>query len=200
MGGSPHKIVVGGSRSGKTYLVKNKLLPDALSTSQSLLVFDSETEFKDVANYSTSNLSEFDKAASKAQLVAYEPVTPPETEERGKEVDRFLEVADKHRPCIVVLEEAHENMASHPMKVLSRNLHKAVKKGAKYGMSLVFVSQEPNDILKSFWNNVGEVVVFRLKMDLDHWSLDYSPTELPQYHYIRSTDNVYESDKLCKPL
>jgi len=198
----PHKIVCGGTGSGKTTFMRNKFIPSGLKAVGRVAVFDSEDEYNDIAEFRANTIKELKKAiAAGKRFVTYEPSTPPKSEARGRELDAFLAVCDSFKPIIAVIEEAHENMRTHHMVRLSEKLYTGVKKGRKYGLNLVFVSQEPNDIVKPFWNNVGEVIAFRTKDSLDHWSFDgCDPREIPKYHYIRSKDNVFAEDRLCKPV
>jgi len=202
----PHALVLAGSGAGKTVLAKNKLIPQAHNTGKTVIIVDVEDEYGDIADAVVEDASDIPDAVKAGHSIVR--IVPEykgyQNEHAGRALDRILFWCDKVKPCVVFVDEAHEFQTS--AKVWSEYLSRVLKKGRKYGMTVVQLSQESTDINNSMFRNSG--IMYCLNMNtpnskIEDWltdrDLEYL-TEIPPYHYLVLYQNVWKDNKLCEPV
>jgi hypothetical protein len=80
---------------------------------------------------------------------------------------RNLPEGGRHRPFLVVLEEAHRYLSAEGVTPASAVVERVVKEGRKYGLGLMLVSQRPSEIRSTVLSQVGTFFVLRLTNTTD---------------------------------
>lgn len=74
----------------------------------------------------------------------------------------------RHRPVLIVLEEAHRYLADAPSVRLAReSVNRIAREGRKYGMGLMLVTQRPSELPETALAQVGTIVALRLTNGTD---------------------------------
>lgn len=199
-------VVNGGSGSGKTLYVKKRLLKKLKSMGIKVGIVDVEDEYGDIADARVQHPDQFDQAFKQGHdLVRIEPeLSMRDQELNGEILDDIIAGITRYDGLVCILvEEAHNFQTNR--KVYSDYLYKVMKQGRKYGIMVIQVSQEPQDLHRSTWNNSEYYIVFRVdtvpdklekKLDPD----DPHPEKIPRYHYLVVQADVYTDNVLKPPL
>jgi DNA helicase HerA-like ATPase len=192
---SGDKTVAGTDGSGKTFLVKHKLIQEAVEAGNKVAIIDVEDEYGEVSDAVVDRPEDFIRAFKDGHdVVRYkikhrlkEPTRPTHLEHNGKELDKVLRKVVAYQGDLqVVLDEAH-NFQSNS-KMYSGMLYKILKQGDKHGINLIQASQEPQDFHRNSWSLGGDIIAMPMR-DLPRKLEDLldngnDPRELSQYHYI----------------
>ena len=189
------KTVAGTDGSGKTYLVKNFLIPEARKQGNKICIIDVEDEYGDISDARAGKPEQVIKAfrdghdvvriVPKARLKP--PNMPSNLEHNGKELDKMLrKIVAFQGDLMIVIDEAHNFQTN--TKMYSGMLYKILKQGDKYGINVIQASQEPQDYHRNSWNLGGDIIAMPMRdlpsklKELLPGNLD--PRELDRYHYI----------------
>jgi hypothetical protein len=80
---------------------------------------------------------------------------------------RNVEVGGRHRPLLVVLEEAHIYLPNEGRGRAAAAARRIAKEGRKYGVGLMLVSQRPSEIDHTILSQCGTMVAMRLTNEKD---------------------------------
>lgn len=80
---------------------------------------------------------------------------------------RFIPEGGRHRPLLIVLEEAHNYLGSLSKGRASVAARRIAKEGRKYGVGLMLVSQRPSEIDPTILSQCGTTISLRLTNDAD---------------------------------
>jgi hypothetical protein len=80
---------------------------------------------------------------------------------------RRLSQGGKHRPLLVVMEEAHNYLNDNFKGLASGTVQKIVKEGRKYGIGAMIVSQRPSEINSTILSQCGTYFALRLANTTD---------------------------------
>ena len=80
---------------------------------------------------------------------------------------RYLPEGGRHRPLLVVLEEAHAYLGVDSLGPASTAAKRVVKEGRKYGMGAMIVSQRPSEIDPTILSQCGTLFAMRLSNNTD---------------------------------
>lgn len=204
-------IIQGGTDSGKSEEVKEDLIPELRKTSVKCAILDPEDEYKEKSDARVEDPGQFDKAfRSGEQVVRWSPdlsLIDDNSEERNWQLcNEFIAGATAYEGYVVlIIEEAHNFQRNTSGETIAKLLKVALKQGQKYGVTVVQVSQSPQDFHRHSWENSGLIISFRLKQvpkkfaeELD--SSDPDPTQLKKYWRLIVTASVYEDNYLLPPL
>lgn len=75
---------------------------------------------------------------------------------------RDLSQGGRHRPLIVVMEEAHIYLNNSSKGIASSTVQRIVKEGRKYGIGAMIVSQRPSEINTTILSQCGTILAMRL--------------------------------------
>lgn len=75
---------------------------------------------------------------------------------------RRLSQGGRHRPLLVVMEEAHNYLNSNSKGIASQVVQRIVKEGRKYGIGALIVSQRPSEIDSTILSQCGTFFALRL--------------------------------------
>lgn len=172
-------LVIGASRSGKSYLAKKKILPGL----DRVVIFDPENEYGSEPGVTAVNkaglLRAFQDKWDKSFKIAYQPnrrelagVQNPLIRELDQLSWLCLEMADdpatggKMPSFTVLVDELHMSDPLHKPGGYE-NFDWLCRTGGKRGISVIGVTQAPADIGTSLRKNLDRVTVFRLSMPTD---------------------------------
>ncbi len=80
---------------------------------------------------------------------------------------RTLDTGGRHRPLLLVLEEAHRYLAKEGAGRAQSVVRRIAKEGRKYGVGLMLVSQRPSEIDPTILTQCGTTVAMRLTNEAD---------------------------------
>ena len=80
---------------------------------------------------------------------------------------RYLSEGGKHRPLLVVLEEAHAYLGVGNKGPAAMAARRIVKEGRKYGIGAMIVSQRPSEIDPAILSQCGTIFAMRLSNNTD---------------------------------
>lgn len=80
---------------------------------------------------------------------------------------RNLSQGGKHRPLLLVMEEAHIYLKSEENSMASRMVKRIVKEGRKYGIGAMIVTQRPSEIDSTILSQCGTFFAMRLNNATD---------------------------------
>ncbi|HDL8249791.1 TPA: ATP-binding protein, partial [Yersinia enterocolitica] len=80
---------------------------------------------------------------------------------------RNLSQGGKHRPLLMVMEEAHIYLNSENNSMASRMVKRIVKEGRKYGIGAMIVTQRPSEIDPTILSQCGTFFAMRLNNAVD---------------------------------
>lgn len=80
---------------------------------------------------------------------------------------RDLSQGGRHRPLLVVMEEAHSYLNDRTDGMAARIVQRIVKEGRKYGISSMIVSQRPSEIHPTILSQCGTFFALRLANSVD---------------------------------
>lgn len=80
---------------------------------------------------------------------------------------RNLPEGGRHRPLIVVLEEAHAYLGKEHSGTAAKAVRRIAKEGRKYGISAMIVSQRPSEIDPTILSQCGTIFAMRLSNETD---------------------------------
>lgn len=80
---------------------------------------------------------------------------------------RNLSQGGKHRPLLIVMEEAHIYLNDSFKGMASRTVQRIVKEGRKYGIGAMIVSQRPSEINSTILSQCGTFFALRLANSTD---------------------------------
>ena len=75
---------------------------------------------------------------------------------------RNLSQGGRHRPLLVVMEEAHIYLNDNLKGMASKIVQRIVKEGRKYGIGAMIVSQRPSEISPTILSQCGTIFALRL--------------------------------------
>lgn len=75
---------------------------------------------------------------------------------------RNLSQGGRHRPLLIVMEEAHNYLNSQDNSIASRMVQRIVKEGRKYGIGTMVVTQRPSEIDPTILSQCGTFFALRL--------------------------------------
>lgn len=75
---------------------------------------------------------------------------------------RRLSQGGRHRPLLVVMEEAHNYLNDNYRGIASNVVQRIVKEGRKYGIGAMIVSQRPSEIIPTILSQCGTFFALRL--------------------------------------
>lgn len=73
----------------------------------------------------------------------------------------------KHRPLLIVLEEAHNYLHSGKASIASRTVQRIAREGRKYGIGLMLVTQRPSELDETVLSQCGTIVALRMNNNKD---------------------------------
>jgi hypothetical protein len=74
----------------------------------------------------------------------------------------------RHRPVLIVMEEAHRFLAEGPTVRASReSVNRIAREGRKYGIGMMLVSQRPSELPDTAFSQAGTVIAMRLTNGAD---------------------------------
>jgi len=204
---SANKTVAGKSESGKTTLIKNKLIPEAVAAGNKVPIVDVEGEYGDVSDAKVKHPEDFPEAFNENDVVRWIPPTKPPTkpknlEYNGKILNNAIRCWTAYQGDTQALVEEAHNFQSN-QKMYSGNLFKLMKQGDKYRHNIMQASQEPQDYHRASWNNGGDIVAMRMRdcpKKLDKLLDDQDPTKLDRYHYIFIPSDPYQDIRVYPPI
>ncbi|WP_272533850.1 ATP-binding protein [Providencia sp. PROV212] len=80
---------------------------------------------------------------------------------------RNLSQGGRHRPLLIVMEEAHNYLSSQNDSMASRLVKRVVKEGRKYGIGSMIVTQRPSEIDPTILSQCGTFFALRLNNSSD---------------------------------
>jgi len=80
---------------------------------------------------------------------------------------RKLSQGGRHRPLLVVMEEAHNYLSDASKGIASATVQRIVKEGRKYGIGAMIVSQRPSEINSTILSQCGTIIALRLANETD---------------------------------
>ena len=80
---------------------------------------------------------------------------------------RNLPEGGRHRPLLLVLEEAHAYLAKENSGAAATAVRRIAKEGRKYGVGMMIVSQRPSEIDSTILSQCGTIFAMRLANDTD---------------------------------
>jgi len=80
---------------------------------------------------------------------------------------RHLSQGGRHRPLLIVMEEAHRYLNDENNKIASKTVQRIVKEGRKYGIGAMIVSQRPSEINSTILSQCGTFISMRLANSTD---------------------------------
>jgi DNA helicase HerA-like ATPase len=80
---------------------------------------------------------------------------------------RNLSQGGRHRPLLLVMEEAHIYLNSNSQGMAAKIVQRVVKEGRKYGIGAMIVSQRPSEIDATILSQCGTFFALRLTNSLD---------------------------------
>lgn len=80
---------------------------------------------------------------------------------------RNLAQGGRHRPLLIVMEEAHIYLNDNFKSMASRTVQRIVKEGRKYGIGAMIVSQRPSEINSTILSQCGTFFALRLTNSTD---------------------------------
>jgi len=80
---------------------------------------------------------------------------------------RNVDVGGRHRPLLVVLEEAHTYLPNEGKGRAAAAARRIAKEGRKYGVGLMLVSQRPSEIDHTILSQCGTMIAMRLTNEKD---------------------------------
>ncbi len=84
---------------------------------------------------------------------------------------RRLSQGGRHRPLLVVMEEAHNYLNDDFKGIASRVVQRIVKEGRKYGIGAMIVSQRPSEINSTILSQCGTFFAMRLANPTDRGNI-----------------------------
>ena len=80
---------------------------------------------------------------------------------------RFIPEGGRHRPLLIVLEEAHAYLGKDNSGSAATAVRRIAKEGRKYGVGLMIVSQRPSEIDPTILAQCGTIFAMRLANEVD---------------------------------
>ena len=80
---------------------------------------------------------------------------------------RDLSQGGRHRPLLIIMEEAHNYLSSNTKNSASHIVQRIVKEGRKYGIGVMIVSQRPSEISETVLSQCGTFISLRLSNRAD---------------------------------
>ncbi|MGE8452093.1 MAG: ATP-binding protein, partial [Pseudomonadales bacterium] len=90
---------------------------------------------------------------------------------------RNLSQGGKHRPLLIVMEEAHIYLNDSFKGMASRTVQRIVKEGRKYGIGAMIVSQRPSEIDSTILSQCGTFFALRLANSTDRGHITSAMSE-----------------------
>lgn len=155
-----HVVIFGKSGSGKTYLLKNKLMRDiGRSHVAACWVYDSQEQYADLAGYG------FSVTNSLANLPYGKVVFQPGRVE-NEDFDAIAERAFNARNLVLVVEEAHFYIGKYTIR--SKPFEQIVKGGRPRGVTYVAVTIRPQDVHNTVITQASHRFCFQLEVPTDY--------------------------------
>jgi hypothetical protein len=141
-------LIFGKTRSGKTYLTKEKFIPD-----NNFIIYDVNNEYEDVTDLDLiDNVEDFEDSIDNLDL----PIRCDfETDE---EIDQSFEILKKIKNCTIIIDEFHQFVSKYDKK---KKIFPLVRKQFHKGLNFVCISQRISDIHTSIFSQAHIIITFK---------------------------------------
>jgi hypothetical protein len=159
------ELVAGVSGTGKSYFIKNTLLPELNKADKPVIVFDRMGEYagakatdvpKKWNNY--AGAIDFFNAIQANEGYLTKDIHVIQCESDRDYIQGLEFFHQLRQPVSLVVDEAHDLYASPDFKTASRALTNVVRYGRKFGIDVIFITQRtmdvPPDVRSQFQGNV----------------------------------------------
>lgn len=155
-----HAVVFGKSGTGKTFLLKNKLMRDiGRSHVAACWVWDSQGQYADLAKYG------FTVTRSLSDLPYGKVVVQPQSIS-DEDFNDVCERAFNIRNIVIVVEEAHFYVGKYTIR--SKAFNEIVKGGRPRGVTYIAVTIRPQDVHNTVITQASHRFCFALEVPTDY--------------------------------
>ena len=189
-----HIAVIGGTGTGKTYLIKNELIKPAVAKKGArVIILDLEQDYNGLGAFRVKNWRKNLKPYLRKKGIVriytddydqYEKDEPNETSEIYEYIWKNIE------DVMVIVDEAHNQGGHQKGGDMDKWLKKLITRGRKKGKKMVIASQRPAELNKTILHNTANIILKKVGWKND-WDTYKSILEKKEYNELKSSNNKY---------
>ena len=186
-----HWSIFGGTGRGKSYFVKNKIMPILVKKNIKTIIIDPQNEYTNIPKTELNTVIE-DISHPSANIIRYVPLKARTKEERDKkliELDMLYSKIYNHlRGVCLIIDEVH--IAGGEQHKLLTGLLELLSTGRKLNIKVIIISQRISRVDKDITGHCTIKTFFKVNENIDWNRLRETLTD-EQFNFIKNSENRY---------